>query len=139
MSAKSALADFKPPTKLQLAALWTSVMFLYVYGDYFDLYQPGKLAAVARGELGIGLPTDIASIIAATMMTIPSLMIWLSLALPPTLSKWLNVLFGVLYSLILAATMRGAAPFYLLLGVVEIALTLAIAVTALRWPNLRPA
>jgi hypothetical protein len=138
MSAKSVLADFKPPTKLQLAALWTSVMFLYVYGDYFNLYQPGKLAAVARGELGIGLPTDIASIFAAAMMTIPSLMISLSLALPPVLCKWLNVLFGVLYSLILAATMRGAAPFYLLLGVVEIALTLAIAVIALRWPKLQP-
>jgi len=135
MSMKSGLVDFKPPTKLQLAALWTSVMFLYVYGDYFDLYQPGKLAAVARGEFGIGLPTDIASIFAAAMMTIPSLMIWLSLALPPVLSKWLNALFGVLYSLILAATMRGAAPFYLLLGVVEIALTLTIAVIALRWPK----
>ena len=139
MSTKSALADFKAPAELELAALWTAVMFLYVYGDYFNLYRPGKLAAVARGELGIGLAVDTALIFAAAMMTIPSLMIWLSLALPPVLSKWLNVLFGVLYSLILAATMRGAAAFYILLGVVEIALTLAIAVIALRWPRVQPA
>lgn len=135
---KSALADFKPPTKLQLSALWTSTMFLYVYGDYFNLYQPGKLAAVARGDLGIPLPTDSASMFAAGMMTIPSVMIWLSLVLSPVVSKWLNVVFGLVYSLILVATMPGAAPFYLMLGVVEIALTLMITVTALRWPKLQP-
>jgi hypothetical protein len=132
------LVDFVPPTKVQVAALWTAVMFLYVYGDYFNLYQPGKIEAVSRGHLGIGLDTNTASIIGAGMMTVPSLMIWLSLVMTPTLSKWFNVLFGVVYSLILAATMLRAAPFYLMLGVVEIALTLAIATTALRWPKTAP-
>ncbi len=89
--------------------------------------------AVPRGELEIGLDTNLACIAGATMMTIPSPMIWLSLALPPTMGKWLNVLFGVVYSLILAATMVHAAAFYLLLGAVEIALTLTVATLALRW------
>ena len=96
--------------------------------------------AVPRGELEIGLDTNLACIAGATMMTIPSPMIWLSLALPPTMGKWLNVLFGVVYSLILAATMVHAAAFYLLLGAVEIALTLTVATLALRWPKTpRPA
>ena len=129
------LVDFVPPTKLQLAALWTAVMFLYVYGDYFNLYQPGKIEAVSHGQLGIGPDTNTASIIGAGMMMAPSVMIWLSLVMTPTLSKWFNVLFGVIYSLILAATMLHAAPFYLMLGVVEIALTFTIAITALRWPK----
>ena len=73
--------------------------------------------------------------IGAAMMTIPSLMIWLSLVLAPVVSKWLNVLFGAVYSLILAATMLRAPPFYLMLGAVEIALTLTIAISALRWPR----
>ena len=129
------LADFAPPAKVQLSALWTAVMFLYVYGDYFNLYQPGKIEAVSHGSLGIGLDTNTASIIGAGMMTVPSVMIWLSLVTPPLLSKWLNAPLGVVYSLILAVTMLRAAPFYLMLGVVEIALTLTIAVTALRWPK----
>src|SRR5689334_4636650 len=89
---KQTLETFKPPVKLQLAALWTSVMFLYVYGDYFNMYQPGKIEAMSRGRLGIGLETNTASLVAAIMMTIPSLMIWLSLALPPNVCRWINVL-----------------------------------------------
>jgi hypothetical protein len=34
MTARFELEDFRPPTKVVLAALWTSLMFLYVYGDY---------------------------------------------------------------------------------------------------------
>ena len=40
-----ALEEYRAPTKVKLAALWASTMFCYVYGDYFGLYLPGKLAA----------------------------------------------------------------------------------------------
>ena len=31
------LQDFKVNVKIQLSTLWTAVMFLYIYGDYFEL------------------------------------------------------------------------------------------------------
>ena len=31
------LDDFKVHTKIKLAALWASVMFCYIYADYFGL------------------------------------------------------------------------------------------------------
>ena len=45
------LAVFQAPTPLKLSALWASLMFCYVYGDYLGLYVPGKLAEVpSQGE-----------------------------------------------------------------------------------------
>jgi hypothetical protein len=35
--------DIKINVRFKLFALWSSVMFCYFYGDYFELYQPGKL------------------------------------------------------------------------------------------------
>jgi hypothetical protein len=110
-------------------------MFCYVYGDYFNLYTPGKLAAMGEGQIGIGAATDAVLVGVSALMAIPSLMIFLSLALPPTVCRWLNVFLGVAYSAVLAATMPGAAPFYIFLGVIEIALTLFITATALAWPR----
>ena len=37
------LEDFKINVKIKLAVLWTSVMFCYIYEDYFELYVPKRL------------------------------------------------------------------------------------------------
>lgn len=51
---KTALEDTRISARLKLAALWTSVMFCYVYGDYFELYVPGKLQDMLNGEMTLG-------------------------------------------------------------------------------------
>ena len=48
------LDDIKVHVKFKLFALWTSVMFCYIYGDYFELYQPGKLPAMLAGRTALG-------------------------------------------------------------------------------------
>ena len=40
------LDDLKVHVRLKLCALWASVMFCYVYGDFVGLFQPGKLQAM---------------------------------------------------------------------------------------------
>ncbi len=133
---KRRLEEFRTPTKLKLAVLWTSLMFLYVYGDYFNMYSPGKLETMARGDVGPVNAADETGMLAISMMmVVPALMIALSLLLPATLSKWLNVLFGLVYAAILAATLPGAPLFYLGYGAIEIPLSLFIAWTALVWPK----
>jgi hypothetical protein len=130
------LENYRPPTQLALAAMWSSLMFLYVYGDYFQLYTAGKLEAMSAGQIGpLGAASESVLLGVAMMMAIPSLMIVLSLLLPPVVGKWLNVLFGLAYTVILALTLPGAPLFYLAYGGLEIALTLLIAWTALRWPR----
>jgi hypothetical protein len=44
------LEDFKVNVKIKLAALWTSVMFCYIYEDYFELYVPKKVEHIISGE-----------------------------------------------------------------------------------------
>lgn len=48
------LADFKIPTRLELSASWTALMFCYVYGDYFGLYPPGQLMGMPEGAGPLG-------------------------------------------------------------------------------------
>ena len=45
---KNEYQDFKVNIKLKLSLLWTSVMFCYVYGDYFQLYVPGKVEGLIK-------------------------------------------------------------------------------------------
>ncbi len=136
MTAPRELEDFRPSTKVMLAAMWSSLMFLYVYGDYFNMYTPGKIEAMSAGRMGpLGAASESVLLGVAMMMAIPSLMIVLSLLLAPVIGKWLNVLVGLAYTGILALTLPGAPLFYLAYGGIEIALTLLITWTALRWPR----
>ncbi len=45
------LHDAPASVRLKIASLWVSVMFCYVYGDYFDLYRPGTLHGMLQGRM----------------------------------------------------------------------------------------
>lgn len=133
---KRKLEDFKAPAKLKLAALWTSLMFLYVYGDYFYMYSPGKLGKMAAGEVGpVNAADEPAMLAISMMMAVPALMIALSILLPPAFAKWLNVLLGIVYAAILAVTLPGAPLFYWGYGALEIPVSTLITIVALGWPK----
>ncbi len=134
------LQSFAVPVPFRLGALWTATMFCYVYGDYFGLFRPGVLTEMNRGIMGpLGVATPAVLSAVSLMMAIPALMTMLSLLLPPFFNRWLNIVLGLVYTAIMVLTMVGGAPpFYLLLGVIEVALTLAIVACAWRWPRLPP-
>jgi hypothetical protein len=67
-------------------------------------------------------------------MAIPSLMVFLTLALPPAASRVANLLFGFLYTVIMLVTLPGSWMFYKLLAVIEISLTGSIVWHAWTWP-----
>ena len=50
MTAETHLEDVRVPTRYKLSAMWTSVMFCYIYVDYFELYVPGKLQGMLEGK-----------------------------------------------------------------------------------------
>lgn len=130
------LTDYKAPAKLKLSALWASTMFCYVYGDFFGLFRPGRVMAMNAGNIGpLGEATPGVLIGVSLMMAIPALMVFLSLALPPFLCRWLNIALGLAYSAIMLLTMQGAQPFYLVLGGIEVALTLGVVWVAATWPR----
>jgi hypothetical protein len=127
--------DYKVHTRIKLAALWASVMFCYIYADYFGLFSPGQLASMNKGVIPpLGRSTDGVMIFVSTMMVIPSLMIFLSTVLPPWPNRLLNILFGAVYTAIISLTMWSGAHF-IFYGVIEIALTLLVVFYAWTWPR----
>lgn len=129
--------DFKVNTKIKLSALWTSVMFCYIYGDYFSLYVPKKVEDFISGETLLDSPLKL--FLAAVLMTVPALMIFASIVLKPKINRWLNIVFGIFYTAImLLIAFTSITPwwsFYVFLALVESILTSIIVYNAVKWPR----
>lgn len=131
-------ASLDPATvnvRVKLALLWAATMFCYVYGDYFELYVPGKLQEMIGGQLAFGPATQGALVGTSILLIVPALMVVLSAMLSPRVCRVVNIALGVFYALVMAVAMQGAWYFYKLFGVVEIVLTLSIVWQAWRWPR----
>jgi Family of unknown function (DUF6326) len=133
------LDDVKIHVRFKLSSLWTSVMLCYVYGDYFELYVPGKLRSMLDGRIAPLGPVTQGVLVGTTiLMAIPGLMVVLSLLLPSALSRIANIVLGSAYSLIvLVVISRAGWRFYVLMGIVEIVLTSLIVWYAWTWPRLK--
>jgi hypothetical protein len=136
-SIKSDLQDTKIDVKIKLAGLWTATMFCYLYGDYFELYVPGKLSSMLDGKiLPLGPVTQEILLGTSSMLAIQSVMVFLSLVMKPPFNKWVNLIFGLVFAaIVLVVITQGGWTFYKLLGAVEIALLLGIVWQAWTWPR----
>jgi hypothetical protein len=137
MTAVTPLEDVRVPTRYKLSAMWASVMFCYIYVDYFELYVPGKLQGMLDGKIvPLGPVTQGVLLATATMLALPSLMIFLSVTLRASVSRWLNIVMGAIYTAIQLAVVSGSGwVFYVAIGLLEAALTALIVWTAWRWPR----
>ncbi len=131
------LIDFEINIKIKLAGLWTATTLCYLYGDYFQLYTPGKVESLIRGEDVISSPMML--FIASIILAIPPLMIFLSLALKPKLNRLLNIIFGLIFTMMMVwIALNSITPwytFYVFLALVEAMLTFIIVWQAFKWPR----
>ena len=102
-----AFQDITVPVRFKLFALWVSVLFFYIYGDYFELYQPGKLQQMLAGRMPLGAISQGVLLGMSAVMCIPSLMPFLSLVLSAGINRWVNIVFGALYTVIMILAIRG--------------------------------
>jgi len=131
------LVNAKINIKLKLSALWASLMTLYIYGDYFELYVPDKVDELLNGTAILDSPLTL--FFAAISMAIPALMIALSLLLKPRVNRILNITFGILLTLIVilvGGSALGASwyAFYAFYALLEACITLLIVWYAWKWP-----
>ncbi len=89
--------EIKVSLKLKLAALWASFMFLYIYVDYFALYMPGKIGDILKGKVFVFEISQAFLLVALVSVTIPALMIFLSVALPAKVNRWANIIIAAVY------------------------------------------
>jgi len=136
----STLADIKINVKLKLAALWTSLMCLYIYADFFDGMTPASIERSQNLETPVGPLTPTLLLIFSLILIVPSCMIFLSVFLKPKLSKWLNIIVATLWcsmSVMLLIDTIGSDwyRFYAIYQAIEIILFAMIVWQAWKWPR----
>ncbi|MDO1512261.1 DUF6326 family protein [Maribacter confluentis] len=131
------MKDFEVNIKIKLAALWIAATFCYLYGDYFELYTPGKVENLISGDHVLNSPMSL--FIASLIMVIPPLMVVASIVLKPKPNKWLNVVFGTIFTIMMVLIAFGSLTpwysFYVFLALTEALLTVLIVWNALKWPK----
>lgn len=136
---KMQFEDYKINVKLMLSALWASVMFLYIYGDYFELYVPGKVESLLNGQNNLNTPFKL--LLATIILTLPSLMIVLSLMIKPKWNRVLNISIGIfltLFTLLVGVSSFSEwRMFYVILSFLESVITTIIVWKAWHWPKFK--
>lgn len=131
------LEDAKINIKIKLSALWVTVMFLFAYVDILSYMQPGLIEDFIRGEVA-GFQITQGWLLGVTiMMTIPALMVFLSLALKPKVNRLANIIVAILKIIIvIGSNFIGVAWSYYIFGsVVEVVLLSLIVWNAWKWPK----
>lgn len=134
------LLDNPPiPVQPKLAAAWTSFMFLYIYVDILNFYKPGVVDGILNGLVW---RFDISSTLLTIFLvsvSIPALMVVLSILLPARVNRTTNLVVASLlipYSIFNAAgaTWEWAAFYGISIGI-EVLLLAFILRTAWAWPR----
>ena len=134
---QNALEDIKVSLKLKLATLWTSLMFLIIYLDYFHLYMPGKIEDIQTGRVFKFDITQGFLLSALALVTIPALMIFLSVALPAKVNRWANIIIAAVYIPYTLFNLSGEAWIHMVFGaVVEVVLLCLTIRYAWKWPRI---
>jgi hypothetical protein len=133
---KPALDQASVPVTVKLAALWASTMFMYVYVDIFSFYEPGVVRDILRGKVWEFDITQAWALGALALMTIPTLMVFLSVGLRPAASRWANIVVAGLYIVVSLGNLAGESWTYLYFGAaIEVALLVTIIWYAWKWPR----
>jgi hypothetical protein len=122
---------------MKLAALWASFMFLYIYVDYFHLYMPGSIKDLLAGKAFVFDITQVWILVALASVTIPALMIFLSVALSAQVNRRTNIIVAAVYIPYTLFNLAGEAWVHMVFGaVVEVVLLLLIIRYAWKWPRI---
>ena len=130
------LEGLRIPTQVKLAGLWATVMFMYIYVDIIGFFKPGLIEDILVGKAGVFDITQTWLLTGLMIMTIPALMVFLSLALPAKANRYTNISLGVIYIFVAMGTAAGAIGAYYIFGsIVEAVLLSLIVWIAWKWPR----
>ncbi len=134
---KSVFEDVKIDVKVKLSAFWITLMFLYTYADILGFYAPGNIEELISGKIAGIQMTQGLLFGSAILMVIPSVMIFLSLALKAKANRWVNIIVGIAYIVVLVSTFfTGRNPaYYILFAILKAALLALIVGYAWKWPK----
>jgi uncharacterized membrane protein (UPF0136 family) len=131
-----ALNDVRVGVRLKISSLWIAMLFLFAYGDIFGFFKPGQIPDVISGEVS-GIKITQAFLLGASIyIAVASLMVFLSLALRPRVTRWTNIVLPVLFIVSIVVSVIGETwAYFIFLSISEIGLLLLIIWYAWRWPS----
>ncbi|MHA2142783.1 MAG: DUF6326 family protein [Candidatus Thorarchaeota archaeon] len=94
--------------QLILSALWVSLMLTYLLGDSLRIFS----GDFVPGEMDGQKATQTMWMLAAVIMLIPIVMVFLTLVLPMPINGWLNIVSAVFLFLFNLAGVRGYPGYY---------------------------
>jgi hypothetical protein len=128
--------DVKLGVRLKMSALWIATLFLFAYGDIFGFFKPGQIGDVISGQVSGIKITQVFLLGASVYIAIASVMVFLSLGLKPTISRWTNIVLPILFIVTIAASVVGETwAYFIFLSIAEIGLLLLIVWYAWTWPS----
>lgn len=140
MKSTKDLINKKVNTKIILCVLWIAVMFLYVYADIKTLFQPDIPEKIMSGELAGFTINETFLLLAAILMSIPVIMIFLSLILKPNINRWLNIIVSSFHIVLIILTQFTPEKFwyyYIYYQSLEAIIHILIIIYAWKWPRQR--
>ena len=135
MSTPTHHQDYWINPRIKIAALWTSMLFIFAYVDLFSLYRPDVRADIAAGKI-FAFTIGQGYLLGATIyVLVPSLMVFLSLVLPVRVTRMANIVLAVLYAITIAGGAIGEWNYYILGSIAEAALLAGVVYYAWTWPK----
>jgi hypothetical protein len=129
------LVDLKIPTQIKLAFLWAAVMFMYIYVDIIGFFKPGTIADILSGKAWIYDIDQTWLLLSLMLMTLPVIMICVSLMLPAKMNRYANLGLGAFHIVIAFGFASGEINAYYVFGtVVEVIILAMIIWAAWKWP-----
>jgi hypothetical protein len=137
---KKSFQDSPVNIRVKLAGLWIAAMFCYIYADILGFYDPYLLGEILKGNMGfIGPITQGLKLGVGILMSIPAIMVVVCCFANSSLCRLLNIIFGVIFTLVIIATLSiSTLYYYIYFGILEIAITSLIVWCAWCWPKQDP-
>ena len=134
---RGGLEDVRLPVQARLAAAWTSLSFLYLYVDYFALYKPGVIDDLLAGVVFEFDISQTLLVVFLASMSVPILMILLSMTLPARANRIINLVAASLsipYAMFNAVGESWIAFYALSIGL-EVLILVYVLHAAWTWPR----
>lgn len=119
--------------RIRLAALWIATMLVVAFVDIFQFYRADIREQIEAGRV---LDFEIGQLFMLAIVayvTVPTLMIVLSILLPYRANRITNLVVAVVFAVTIVGAAIGEWGYYLFASAVEFGLLAAIFTLALRW------
>ena len=120
--------------RIRMAALWAATTLVVLFVDLFSLYRADVRARIEEGVMFV-FDIDQAFLAVITVYgIIPSVMVYLAIALPRRANRIVNVVVAIVFGLTIVGSAVGEGWAYYLIGsAVELVLLALIVRSAMTW------